>query len=519
MTDMPTMFGWFARSARRSPTNLALRAAGVDLTYEELAGACAGLADDVVSRPGPLPGRVGLLVSRTAGTYVAYLAALRLGITVVPLNTEFPVARLGQIVRSAGIGLILHTPVDAGTATAVAGQTGVPAMETPDRYPAREADAGPADGHGPGLDDFAYIVFTSGSTGAPKGVPIRHRNIGHWLPHVLEFFEAGPAVRVSQTSDLAWDLSVWNVWLPWASGGALIVPARTDLVAPARHINADGITHWFSTPSSITMAGWLGDLSPAAMPGLRWSLFGGEPLTLDKARAWQRAAPGSVIANVYGPTEITVTCLTYRAPADPAAWPGGAFGALPLGGEYPQVEYAVADENARPAAEGELLLRGRQRFDGYLDPADNQGRFAVMRGGRFRPADGEPLTGEHWYRTGDRVRVDDGVYSFLGRLDNQVKVNGYRVEPGEIEAVMRRHPAVDEAVVVPWTAEDGTVELAGFVVSGHDCRDELRATLTGQFPAYMVPRFLSRLGRFPLNVNGKIDRRALTEQAAVLTDA
>lgn len=519
MNSIPTLYDWFAESARRHPDRLALRAGGLDFSYRQLVAATARLADDILACHGGRPDRIGVFVSRTAGTYVAYLAALRLGVTVVPLNTDFPPARHGRIVRTAGLDLLMYTDGDRELAGSVAAQTGTALMEVPDGHRERTGPTGPADAYTADPHAFAYIVFTSGSTGTPKGVPIRHRNVAHWLPYVLGYFDAGPDIRVSQTSDLAWDLSVWNVFLPWASGGGLVVPERTELLAPSRHINDDGITHWFSTPSSIVTARMLGDLEVGAMPGLRWSLFGGEPLTLDKARAWRDAAPGSVIANVYGPTETTVTCLTYRASPDPAAWPRAALGALPLGPAYPTVECAVMDEQGHPADEGELLIRGPQRFDGYLDPADNVGRFTRWHGDRWRMEEGEPLTPEHWYRTGDRVRSADGEYVFLGRMDNQVKVNGYRIETGEIEAVLRLHEAVDEAAVVPWHAEDGTVELAAFYVGDPAHQDELEGFLGGQLPSYMIPRQLSHLDRFPLNVNGKIDRRQLVDMARMLADA
>ncbi|MFP5370445.1 MAG: AMP-binding protein, partial [Actinomycetes bacterium] len=345
----------------------------------------------------------------------------------MPLNVEYPAARHAGILTMAGADLLAYTDGDADLAADVSARTGIRLLRAPDGPPGRPASAG-APPHRAGLDDFAYIVFTSGSTGVPKGVPIRHRNVHGWLSYVVGYFETGPDVRISQTSSLSWDLSVFNVFGAWGAGGAVVVPDATDLLAPSRHIDADQITHWFSTPSSINMARWLGDLTPGSMPTLRWSLFGGEPLTIEHALAWRDAAPNSVIANVYGPTEITVSCLTYRLPADPARWPRVAFGSLPLGFAYPTVECAVVPSPGDPPGEGELLVRGPQRFDGYLDPAHNEGRFAYWDGRELRPHHGGQLTDDVWFRTGDRVRVEDGRYAFLGRMDNQVKVNGYRIE-------------------------------------------------------------------------------------------
>ncbi|MFV2096414.1 amino acid adenylation domain-containing protein [Micromonospora sp. LOL_014] len=521
MTSGQTMYEWFAASARRHPTNLALRADGVDLTYGQLATAVAALAERLVRHDAAAPPRaIGLLGSRTAGTYIGYLAAMRLGVPVVPLNPEAPAARHERIITMASVDLLLHTPSDHDQARQLAGHSRIRSWQVDDDprdLPIRTADELAT--AGPGLDDLAYVVFTSGSTGTPKGVPVRHRNVAPWLSYVVEYFDAGPDCRISQTSDLSWDLSVFNVFVAWGSGGAVVVPARTDLLAPARHINEDGITHWFSTPASINMARWLGDLVPGRMPSLRWSLFGGEPLTVDNAQAWREAAPNSAIANVYGPTETTVTCLTYRLPDDPADWPVVAFGAVPLGPSYPTVECAVINDLGRPDAEGELLVRGPQRFDGYLDPADNDGRFVVWDGQAFRPDTSANLTPAHWYRTGDRVRLEHGRYAYLGRLDNQVKVNGYRIEPGEIEAVMRRCASVNDAVVVACTADDGTVELAGFYVSERPCRDALQTHLESHLPPYMIPRWLSWMSTLPLNLNGKVDRKRLAQEALHLTEA
>jgi len=215
---------------------------------------------------------------------------------------------------------------------------------------------------------------------------------------------------------------------------------------------------------------------------------------------------------VYGPTETTVTCLTFPLPADSSAWPCTAQGALPLGPAYPTVECLVVDADGYPGVEGELLIRGPQRFDGYLDPAHDVGRFALLDGGRVRDHDGTaPLTPRHWYRTGDRVRHEPYGFAFLGRLDNQVKVYGYRVEPGDVEAAIRRYPGVDEAAVVPCVAADSTVELAGFHTGAP--ADGLREFLERELPSYMVPRYLTRVPAFPLTLNGKVDRTLLAARA------
>lgn len=520
MSPDRTMYDWFAGSVREYPDLIALRASGIDITYQDLDAAAGRAGLDVLECAGGRPRRVGILGSRTAGAYIAYLAGLRLGVTVVPLNTEFPAARNAGIISNAMVEVLLYSDVDKELATALNEATGVHLLEVTEAYALSGATPDARSlprPHRPGMEELAYIVFTSGSTGTPKGVPIKHTNISIYLDYVIPFFDGGPGVRISQTSDMSWDLSVYNIWVAWGSGGTVIVPSKTDLLTPAKHINDDGITHWFSVPSSITMSRWLGELAPDSMPTLRWSLFGGELLTVDNARAWHEASPQGILANVYGPTETTVTCLTYPLPAQPSAWPRAPLDSLPLGPAYPTVECVVVDDSGRQSREGELLIRGPQRFDGYLDPAHNIGRFAWWEPGEYRVYDGtEELTDRHWYRSGDRVRVQVEGFAFLGRVDNQVKVYGYRVEPGDVEAALRRHRLVDEAVVVPRLAEDGATELAGFYTGAGPCEDELSQFLEGELPGYMVPRFLFWRETFPLTVNGKVDRKYLAEEAVRL---
>ncbi|GGZ48801.1 amino acid adenylation protein [Streptomyces inusitatus] len=516
-----SLHGWFARSAARHPDALALRVAGQDLSYRALEQAVEHLAGRIAERPGGRPGRLGLLCSRTVSTYAGYLAGLRLGAAVVPLNPEFPPERNTATARAAAVDLLLCTAEDAELAERIGRETGIPHLVLPDTPGPGEsadgesADAGRAPGSAPGPDDLAYIIFTSGSTGAPKGVPIKNRHVSAWLSHTVPYFEAGPGSRFSQTCDLSWDLSIWVLFVAWASGAALVVPEKAELLTPVAHINEDAITHWFSVPSSLSMARLLGELTPGALPTLRWSLFGGEPLTVDNARAWQEAAPGGVLSNVYGPTEVTCTCTTYPLPADPADWPDARLGSLPIGPVYPALEWVVIDERGRRSQEGELLVRGPQRFDGYLDPAHNTGRFARWSEDDWAPFEpGEELTDAHWYRTGDRVHTEpDGTLVYLGRVDNQVKIHGFRAEPGDIEAALRRHESVEEAVVVPCVTADGTTELAGFHLGPETDREQLLAFLEKQLPPYLVPRHLVRLPAFPMNFNGKVDRRKLSEEA------
>ncbi|MFJ9519444.1 amino acid adenylation domain-containing protein [Kitasatospora sp. NPDC101801] len=506
MADRPTLYERFADTAARHPGLAALELGEERLSYTELAEEAARTAARLLAAlDGRRPHRVGVLANRSVAAYAGYLAANRLGSAAVPLNPGFSAERLATTVALAELDVVL---ADAPTA-----DLPVPVVRADAPLAADAAASVPV--HLPGPDDIAYIVFTSGSTGTPKGVPIQHGNVAALLDYAIARYELGPGCRLSQTFDLTFDPTVWDMFSAWGSGATLVVPTRNELVRPARFIEHRQITHWFSVPSVITYAERLRDLTPAGMPSLRWSLFGGEQLTLEQIRIWRAAAPQSVLENLYGPTEVTVACTQYRLPTRPEDWPSSANGTVPIGTPYPHLDFLVLDEDGRPADEGELCVRGSQRFPGYLRPADNSGRFLSFADGRavLHEAGGPPGP-ELYYRTGDRVsRVGDALVH-LGRLDQQVKVRGHRIELGEVEAALRALPGVGEAVVLALPDASGEVALEACYTGPGQDPVALRGALGGRLPGYMVPRGFTRLDAFPLNPNGKTDRRALALELA-----
>ncbi|MEU9835628.1 AMP-binding protein [Streptosporangium sp. NPDC048047] len=498
-----TLHRWFADSAARHGERVALEVGGGRHTYAELEALSRRLAAEIVAACGEPPARVGLYAARSLLAYAGYLAIQRLGATAVPLNPSAPAARNRAVTAAAGPGLVL---ADAGLRPPVLpAATLAVSLDRLDAPPRVVPDAFPA-----GPDDLAYVLFTSGSTGVPKGVPLRHRSVDAYLSHVVPRYELGPGCRLSQTFDLTFDLSVFDMFAAWGSGATLVVPAPYDLLKPVAFVAREELTHWFSVPSVVSLAMRLRRLTPGAMPSLRWSLFCGEPLTLPQAAAWRTAAPGSVLENLYGPTELTISCAEYRLPADPGRWPETSNGTVPIGTPYPGVEHLVVDGGGRPAAEGELLLRGVQRFPGYADPGVNRGRFARFDGVAARDAAtaGGTVAPDLWYRTGDRVAWCDGTLVHLGRLDQQVKISGHRVEPGEVEAALRDRPGVVEAVVLAVRGRDGELGLeAACTGTGLDPVALVRG-VAEVLPGYMVPRSVTILEELPLNANGKVDRRA-----------
>ena len=266
------------------------------------------------------------------------------------------------------------------------------------------------------------------------------------------------------------------------------------------------ITHWFSVPSVVSVSANLGNLAAGRATGLRQSIFIGEQLTYGQAAAWRAVAPNTRIDNVYGPTELTVACTQFRLPTDPDEWPATSNNTVPIGPVYDHLEHVIVDEHGVPGDQGELCVRGSQRFGGYVNRDDDHDRFLTRAGDRYVPSgDTGP---ESYYRTGDRVRWEDGGLVHLSRLDLQLKIWGYRVELGEVEAVFTRHPSVTQAVVLAEQHADGP-ELVAFYTGAPVADRQLVAWLREHLPIHMVPRRLHHRAAFPLNVNGKIDRHAL----------
>lgn len=508
-----TLYEWFAASVAEFPDHVALETGTDRLTYQELHDAAECTAARLLAAAGGVPRRVGLLAERSALAYAGYLAVQLLGATVVPINPAFPAARNAAVVTAGGLDLVLAETTGRETRALALPVPVVPLTRTPT---AAEGNGVPAPGPA-GPESIAYVLFTSGSTGTPKGVPIRHGNVSAYLSHVIPRYELGPGSRVSQTFGLTFDLSVFDMFAAWGSGATLVVPTRRDLMAPVRWAAEAELTHWFSVPSLVSFARRIRALKPGCLPALRWSLFCGEPLTLQQAEAWAAAAPGSTLENLYGPTELTISCAGFRLPRDVAEWPRPANGTVPIGTLHPGLDHLVLDAEGRPADDGELVVRGPQRFPGYLDPQNNSDRFLLHDSatGTSVPHSGHaPVSADHWYRTGDRVAQRDGQLIHLGRTDQQVKVRGYRVELGEIEALLREQPGVRDAIVIAVPDALGDFSLEA-VCTGPDPRPErILSDLRSRLPEYMIPRSVTVFDELPLNTNGKIDRHAVAVMIA-----
>jgi amino acid adenylation domain-containing protein len=488
-----TLHSWFTDTVRRTPDGVALVVGEQELTYAELDAVSRDVAARIASAVGP-SARVGLFASGSVAAYAGYLGTVRGGGVVVPMNTDYPADRNRQVVDLAGLDAVL---ADEGRDASFADGVPVITVGAGDVEKARAGVADPVP-DAEDADAVAYLLFTSGSTGVPKGVPIRHRNLDAFLRHHLARYEVGPGSRLSQTFGLTFDPSVFDMFVAWGGGAALVVPSRSELLDPVGFVNDRALTHWYSVPSIVSWVRNAGGLEPGSLPTLRYSLFAGEQLTLDQARAWADAAPGSTVENLYGPTELSVTVTEYRLPADRSAWPATSNGTVPIGTVYDHLEHRVDPET------GELLVRGPQRFDGYLDPADNGTRFDD-------PVPGPTPSPQAWYRTGDRVAEEGGALVHLGRLDHQVKIMGRRLELGDVESAIRQWTDLDTVVVTATPGPGGDLRLTALYTGREHDPVELRNLLRPHLPTHMVPLRYVHLDALPLNANGKVDRKACAE--------
>jgi len=351
---------------------------------------------------------------------------------------------------------------------------------------------------------IAYLLFTSGSTGIPKGVMVSHRNVTSYLDYMVPHYGITEDDRLSQMFDMTFDLSVFDMFMAWECGACVCCPSWKTLMKPDRFIRDMKLTVWFSVPSTVAFMKRLGILKHGHYESLRVSLFCGEPLPVSSTISWSEAAPNSIIENLYGPTELTISCTLYRW--DQLRSPGESeLEIVPIGFPHPRMNVLVADENLKevaPGEEGELLMNGPQMSLGYWKDSEKTATAFVIPAGKS----------EVYYRTGDRVRrpVGNGPLVHLGRCDFQVKVLGHRVELGEIEAVVRKISGLDGVVAVAWPVTHSGCEGIEVFLEGEVADTaSLRISVASLLPAYMVPREFHCMENLPRNANGKFDRKAM----------
>lgn len=505
--------------AERRPEQPAIRQGERTWSYGELAARAQALAQALLARQVEPGEPVAVFGPRSPGLIASLLGVLSSGGAILPLDPNLPGRRLQLMLQEARVKRLLYVSrqqpreewidpavailrVDPGT-----GQT--------------DASAHPAARPLPNLapDGAAYIFFTSGTTGIPKGVLGCHKGLAHFLRWQQQTFEIGPQDKSAQLTGLSFDVVLRDIFLPLTSGATLCLPPEQDDLGPDRilpWLDDERISILHTVPSLAQV--WLANVPPGvSLRTLRWVFFAGEPLTEALVHRWREAFPhAGEIINLYGPTETSLAKCWYRVPATTSP------GVQPIGSPLPETQALILAENNALCGigePGEIVLRTPFRSLGYINaPEENARRFVQNP---FRDDPGDLL-----YYTGDRGRYrPDGSLDILGRLDHQVKIRGIRVEPAEIEAVLGQHPAIWENVVIASGQPDAPgrgPRLVAYVVPspGHaPTPGELRRFLQDQLPDYMVPSTFVMLDALPLTPNGKVDRRALPEPGAPGRDA
>jgi amino acid adenylation domain-containing protein len=512
---------YLRRSADRQPERTALVMGDERLSYAELEDASNRLARQVLDagcRPGD---RVALFLPKAPIAIVAMLATLKAGCVYVPVDLHSPATRLEKVVTAAEPSLLLAHSASLALAHE--------ALERAGRPPAR---LGLADGDRSGdpnvafdaadwrsqsptptqaIDDDsrpAHILFTSGSTGSPKGVVITHRNVSSFIEWAINHFAISHEDRLSGHSPLFFDLSTFDIYGSLAGGAELhIVPPAANLLPHelAAFIRRSELTQWFSVPSALVFMLRAGAIQEDDFPRLRRLLWCGEVLPTPALAELMRLVPHAAYCNLYGPTEATIASTYHAVPEVPIDVAKPVPIGRPCGGE----EVSVLDDELRSVADGtvgELCISGAGVSPGYWRDQERTARAFVT-----------DERGERVYRTGDLgLRDEEGLLHFIGRSDTQIKSRGYRIELGDVEATLQTLPVLADVAVVAIDADDfsGVRICCAFVAAGgqqlHGAK--VRAEAARVLPAYMLPNEWLALETLPRTANGKVDRPAIRAQ-------
>jgi D-alanine--poly(phosphoribitol) ligase subunit 1 len=477
------------RWARTAPNRTAHVSRHGRLTYGELARRSDAVADHLRRTLPDGRAPVAVLGHKEQGVPVAFLGAIKAGRAYVPIDTVVPSQRVERTVAAAGAAATL-TPADIAAIPDARGPV-VP-------YPLT-------------ADDPFYIMFTSGSTGDPKGVVITLGCLMSYLDWLLGEQAFAPEEHFLNVVPYSFDVSVMDTYGALTTGGTVYSVTREDVANPKQlfaFLAAADLTTWVSTPSFAQMCLAERSFAAALLPRLRRFLFCGETLAPEVAAQLLDRFPQARVWNTYGPTETTVAVTSVRVDREVLA----RYSPLPIGRPMPGSRIALLDDDGREVPDGErgqIVIAGPSVSPGYLGRPDLTERAFFV------------LDGRRAYRTGDWGRYRDGLLFFEGRMDGQIKLHGYRIELADVEANLRALPGVRDAVVLPVLRNGAADSLAAFVIlnerpAGSDFQtaNGLRTRLGERLPAYMLPRKFHVLDSFPMNANGKADRRQLAERLA-----
>ena len=457
---------------------------------------------------------------RSIVAYVGIVASLLQGMAYVPLNPKMPAARNAMMIDLAATDVMIADAAVAEELEKVLAHYEQPKFRilllNVDQLPAwtlqfpscefellKDTHAVAELTYQAHENQDACLLFTSGSTGVPKGVMLSHENILSYIREMVVHYHVTENERISQMTELTFDFSVQDMFMAWMVGAAVYAFPENYFIGLPKYLNDNQISFMTTVPSTARLLHQLGKLKPGAFPYLRQNIFGGEPFSDSIAALWQEAAPNASISNVCGPTEATIAYLFYpwdrshltaKAPRD----------CIPLGRPFPHQKICIVDEHLHPVEKGEigeLCLSGTQVIDAYWrNPQLTQSRFVLL------PDESGQMC--KWYRTGDMVlwSEEDGIV-FKGRVDDQIQIRGCRVEKLEIERTLREVSQSETTAIIPWPiAEDGTVlGVIAFVAGSPSSAKAIMQSCRALLPDYMAPKEVHIMENLPLNFNGKID--------------
>lgn len=495
---MAYLFDMFEATAVRQPKSPAICIGGRSWTYAQLQNAAWAIAAALKAQSRAQGSKiVALASSRDFAAYAGLLGILASGAAYVPFRLDWPLDRLASVFSAAKVSAAVYGPAATHCLKGYLDQFEVKSQDLKNLgVEVASWCSDPAEDNKVG--HIQYVLFTTGSTGKPKSVAISGDNLAAFFQGMKSRFHFGPEDRFSQMSDLAFDVSVAEMFLCWSGGGCLFVPSLAGRLKPFDFIRDHQLTVWSSVPTVISNLRRLDSLSEGAFSSLRLSLFAGEALSYRLIEEWKGAAPNSDIVNLYGPTEATIfaTSWTYLPSSD-------SHPLAPIGKPLPGITAKVVGEDGGCSENGELWLAGPQVASEYGNEGEVT-RLAFV-------SDNEGMS---WYKTGDFVeKLPNGDLRYLGRLDGVVKCRGFRIDTNEIAAVVAAITSYP-TVVVPMFNADATCECTVAFCEGADKVEyAVRFLCAKELPSYMVPRRVLFLDEMPLNANGKSDRHALRKLA------
>jgi len=501
----------FSVLAHQKPKSIAFSIGDREYSYEELLVEVQLIAGWLQEKMPTAGQRVGILCSRNFFGYASIFSVIWAGLTFVPLNPKLPIARLNIMMQRAKISVLITDDTCSEIMNEISLEVNkLPILTLCDDSLKLKVDKTFSLLEPINVDETkgAYLMFTSGTTGEPKGILATVGNLKHYLNFMQDRYQIQASDRLSQVFEFSFDASTFDMFMSINHGASFHVVPDNQLLAPGQFIRDKKLTLWFGVPSHISFMEKMNLLKPASFSNLRISIFGGEPLSVSSMKAWRLAADKSILDNVYGPTEATVTCFVQRCnDSTPIT---SERNVMSIGMPYEGMYGAIIDdaETFLPSGtKGELLIAGPQVTSGYW-------QNSKLTESRFRVLD-HPVLGKHcWYFTGDWAYEDDnGVFHHLGRMDNQIKLSGHRVELEEIDVALKKAAESEIVASIAWPVEQGSARgIVAFICGSKVDVVDIREKMLDVLPKYMIPRRFIVCESLPYTLNGKVDRKLLAEK-------